>query len=465
MATSRLWRRRRCTLEYHLPVSCVRFKGDVTFTTDEFAADPHQPKESAKATATLEVMAADEPLLKLDVQPMRLCDTKISVAVTDDLRLTTAGFSSTGQAGPVLLGVASAVATVAGTAIGLRAPGVATAAGGLASVMANGGVEGLVGDLDLDLLALDMGIKTAEPKDPWQEYQEHQPDQAELLETCRDTVTALERALAEEAAKLATGSDLDSLSRLSALEKALAVAQAELDRLNSRYDKWRAGKISTRGEQYEYVMSLDDLGKGCSVDDSGNITFDPAAPARAAQEQVWDKLGIAVQVGRKDSQAKEGSGGNPGHLPGQRPNRVVLRIPRHTQLTIYERVGAKTDMKARPVESKPHLIMDKDCRFQAIRLHSSLFGKKVDDITFSDLGGLASYSTERTSGAAGLAQNLSKLPETVTSGLEQSGKMLDQVSGLRSLAATESRAAELALLQWQLALTEAQHKLANLEKG
>jgi hypothetical protein len=464
MDISRLWRSRRCSLEYRLPVSCVRFKGDVTYTTDQLGTDP-QPKKSAKAAATLEVMAADEPQLSLDVQPVRLCDTKVSVAVTDDLRLTTAGFSSTGQGGPIVLGIASVLATVAGVAIDRSLP----------ALSAPGGMTFLAEEIDLEAL-------TKGAVDPvWQKYMDEQGEQATLLEACRKTVAGVEKAIAAEASGLGNGSDVDRLSRLRVLEKMLAIANAELDRLNRRFDTWRAGKISTRVEQHEYVLSLDELGNGCSVD-GGAIKFLGDKSEQDQQETIWNTLGIAVHIDPTD----------PPHTKKvrQRRNQVIIRIPRRVQATVYERVdedvNGKVVGKARLVESRPYLIMDQHCATQTIRLHSSLFGKKADDMTFSALGGMATYSTETTSAAAGLAETLGKLPETVGSGLEQSTKLLDQVSSLRGRAlkeqianlqaqidlkkaeiekaglwATESGAAELARLKQELEFAEIQYKLAN----
>jgi hypothetical protein len=437
-----IWRHRRCSLKYHLPVSCVRFKGDVTYTTDQFAADPTKPKESAKATATLEVMAASDPPLVLDVRPRHLCDTKISVAVTDDLRLTTAGFSSTGQAGPVLLAVAGAAATVMGALTGQA--GLASAGAAATLDAARGAVEGFATGAEPDITK---SVKEApRRKDPWQEYKKEQPEQAALLESCRMSVANVEKTITAEAAKAGTGSEIDRLALLRSLEKTLAIAQAELDRLNLRYDTWRASKTSTWVEQHEYVLSLDDLSKGFLFDEDGTLTFDGDEPVQKMQELIWDTLGIAVHAGRGFRPDKSD--------PGQSHNQVIIRIPGLTQLKVYEKV----DGKPRLVESRPYLTMDRDCATQAIALHGSLFGKKADDITFSALGGLATYSTERTAGSAGLAETLGKLPETVGAGLEQSGKLLDQVSGLKGRALAE----QLAVLQAQIDLKKAEIAMADL---
>ena len=216
-----------------------------------------------------------------------------------------------------------------------------------------------------------------------------------------------------------------TLSQLRILEQQLSVWRAELDRLNAHFAAWRAGTLVQHVTQHADVFTLDQLrAAGVRVDENEEPTFSDQADGAWAR-RIWDRLGLLVTMPRVEV----------GEIPEPtEENRLVVRVPRWTTLSVYERCN---DEKARLQRTIRQLVMDSACPHDEIELKESWFARRSAKLTFSPLGTLTGITEEAESSAAGLATTLSQLPATIQGGLESAQKMRSAWAGLRDAGLSE----------------------------
>jgi hypothetical protein len=407
---------------YRLPLSCIRVKGSRTSVHD-MVLDAETT--SAAATVGLDVMG-DHHVREGEIDSDLFTETKTALEWSDDGRLVTSSVDVTGQGGKIIAGIVGAGAALAG---------VLTANPGLALA---GSAAGAIG---MRFFAPQEAAHEPEPSESEKKvadaYASEHPDVAQTREMYAELVADL---LDRLGAALKNDDDTVRARRLvHALEYDLASARSQLSKLDELFKAWRATKIESRVETYEFTLSLDDIEKaGPTVDSAGTLQWTGQADdrSRKAVQEVLEKLDLLVTVeaapGTTDDAASKSMPEPPPSEQG-----IVIRWPRRVQLTTYEK---KADGFV-PRSSTPALIMDASCHHEVARVSQSLlrwlFSKQKIQMGFSASGGLHSITVGSTSAAAGLADTLGALPGGVASSLGYSKKIVDRVYGLRETAVNQ----------------------------
>ena len=403
---------------YRLPLSCIRVRGSRTWVHDKVL---QTDKQSPSATVGLDVMG-DHHVREAEIDADLFSETKTGLEWSDDGRLVTSSVDVTGQGGRIIAGIVGA-----GTALA----GVLTADPALALA---GSAAGAIGTR---FLAPDVAAHEAWPteieKRVAEAYANEHPDVAQRRQAFAELVADL---LDRLAAAMKNDDDTVAARRLvRAVEYDLALARSQLSRLDELFKAWRATKLESRVESYEFTLSLDDVEKaGAQVDADGAVrwTGEADSPSRMAVEDVLTKLDLLVTVEPAPGTTGDNRGATP--EPDVNERGIVVRWPRRVQLATYEK---KAD-RLIPHSSTPALIMDASCHHEVAKVSKSLlpwlFSRQKIQMGFSVSGGLQAITVGSTSAAAGLADTLGALPGGVASSLAQSKKIVDRVYDLRETA-------------------------------
>jgi hypothetical protein len=452
-------------IPYRLPMSAIRFTGTTQYTTDTILA-PGEEKPSHSAEITLETVADPSSRLIAKVDRDFLQDTKISFELTEDGRLVTGGVDTTGQAGKVIIGAVGVGASIAGVALGLPAavaPALLSAAG-IAAAEKRRGIA--PSDTPEERVA--------------KEYAKRFPGMLSARTEYAELVANLTAEIAKTGSEVASAKGsperAELMQRLRALQKVMNTARAELDRLDEHFKAWRASTIKSREEHHEFLFELGALAKAGTRVEEGELRFPEPSGSDAQKEAmkraqarvstIWDRLGALVTL-EDDGQDRSATDGEPQSTSVGEIEGVEVRVPHRVTLTLWSKADSG---KAVRIHSKPYLITDEASTRFTMKWDESWFGKRSLKLSFSAGGALTSVSTESTSDAAAIAETAATLPATITGGLEQSSKLLDQVEALRTKAADQRLARlkkEIELKQQQilqdgLLATEASH--AELER-
>lgn len=450
-------------ISYRLPLSAIRFTGETQYTEDTILA-PGVEVPSYSAEIALETIADTSSSWVAKVDREFLQDTKISFDLTEDRRLVTGAVDTTGQAGKVLIGVVGVGASIAGIALGLppvAASGLLAAAG---------------------LAAEDTRARKKPTPDEKvaQEYAKRFSVILALREKYAELVSSVSEEIAKVGSEIASAKSstkrADLLHQLRALQKVLGLAREELDRLDEHFKAWRASTKVTRKEKHDYLLDLNSIViAGTRVVD-GALSFpripaddpgkDRIKQAQARVQMVWDRLGAVVTLGDAEANGSQARAPEQAAAGGEIEG-VQVRSPRRVTLGLWTKDDAG---KAVKIQTKSYLVMDAACSQSTMKWDESWFGNRTLKLGFSPNGALTSLSTESTSDAAVIAETAAALPATITGGLEQSSKLLDQIEALRTKS-TDQRLARLKkdielkqqqILQTGLAATEGSH--AELER-
>jgi hypothetical protein len=468
------------TLDYRLPASALRFSGTVTVTRDSLP-NPAVEVAEPRASVALEV-GADPFELAATIKHGLLFDTKTAFKFTDDGRLVSGSVDSVGQAGRVLVGFASLAAADAGLALGV--PGLGAGVAGLRRAEAYGPA----------------------PPDPVAAWRRQFPHLGELRDGYAGSMEAAATALQEATRTLIEspepGEQAAAMRQIRRLERAIAVAQRELGRLDQQFKAWRATMLSTRTETVEQVLSLDDL-RRAGVGLQGQKLVLAPRPAAAEQveqtvidaaigsvRQLWSQLGIAAVVEDPDVSDQGARIGATMGVLSRAAQGIVVRVPRMVTIAVYRRLDAPSAVanelgRAELVERRPYLVMDRCSAHRTVALRRSMFAARRESLEFSALGALQSLGSDDAASAAAAADAASSLPGAIAGGLDESKKVLDALSGLRErgldeqldrvkkevelkqhelaygdLLATEGSRAELERLKQQAAMLEQRKAIA-----
>lgn len=439
-------------VEYWLPTSVLRVRGTVTRRSDGLF-----PKKAATAAVQAQLTldtVADKEVPKGGAHPILcvarirhglLSDTNVHFELTDDRRLVTAGSDSAGQAGKVVLGVTGAAAAAASLAGGF-APG--AVAGAAAAARAARDYERFAPSDERALRAsIETDAKSDEERVAETAFLEEQPQAAlarrhfrdlslRLLDQLGEALTAAEKAGAvEERHRRA-------LARVLSCQKALTVARAEVTRLDAIFEAWRAGKIDEAVERVELTVPIADV----IAARPGAEAWGPQSPRVA---ELLQKLGIYAVA--EDQEAKIPSKAFDESVITLDNGRriaagVILRQPRALTLAVYQytvndhSAAWSGDLEALPfplsadfrlVERKQIYVVDRDSRHEFVEFRSSLWGRKMVDISVSPLGGLRTYTAQSVSAAAAGAETAAALPSSVRGALDDAARMRSELDALR----------------------------------
>ena len=461
---------------YHLPLSCVRVTATVAETTD--AIVPGKPQRSPEATVTLDVIG-DEAPLTATITSGWVRDTNVAFKLTDDGRLVSSAVESSGELGKIVVGAVGVAATVGGVLLGM--PGAGALA--LAPLSAVKGIPGL---------AEGEAAEEYEPKaDPVATaYEAVVPGALALRRAYARDGIELERLSEVAVAALTKATDAagrkEALDRLASYRRGSAGVRSELERLDAHFRTWRATTFKTRLEHHERLLTFDEIREARAVGGGLVIAFAPravasptaeaeafAAAARKKVRRLWNDFGVLIAI--DDFGDKVTSSFH------TEEDEILVRVPRRVQLSLYKRDGE------RPVlaETMPCLIMDDACEVRSVHFRKSLWAKRGEEVSFSPSGALSGLASTRTAAGAAVAEAAAGVPGAVSSGLDQSMKLLAGVEALRTLQidqqlarlkrrievkqqeivaagllATEGSAAELARLTQEAELLERRRALA-----
>lgn len=224
-----------------------------------------------------------------------------------------------------------------------------------------------------------------------------------------------------------------AVRELRSVKAMLAAARSEYERLEGLFKVWRESKITSKTLEREEVVTLNSLVEaGISIGPSGLLNMERE---NAGLRKVFDETGLAVCVEPLSGLCEPREWAD----KVLEPHTLVVRIPRPVRLRVFEKdeTGVYTETR-----SRRHLVVDKACLTEEIRLSEGWFGKRKTGLKFSALGALAARTGSASASAADIADVVGKLPGTITDGLDLSSKFLGQVSALRS-GALDAELAEL----------------------
>jgi hypothetical protein len=429
---------------YRLPMTHVRFSGTVTDSYDTILKK--QLHASPNAIAEIMVMADSSKWCEAKIKHGFFRDTAVSFEFTEDARLTTASSEVTGQAGKLVLGVIGVAATAAGVVLGLPGLAVAAAAGTIAAGKATG---------ETTFAREEKPAEQTDEEKVYDAYKKAHGDVADLRLELAKTQVELKQEMAATAAALASATDTSERTRLlrqlRSSKEALQIAGDEATKLDRHFAEWRASTIKTTTTDYDFTVPLTDL-RNCKLE-NGAIQV----ASGSVLQVIWDRLGLAVipvELGSEQGLDEPEAASVPAN--GDDPkSSVFVRVPRKLRLDIYR----KDDDKALLHRSREYLVMDDKCSVREIDLPKRrLFSKESKTLKFGPGGSLVAVSTASTAAATAAAEIASGLPAGVSGGLEQSKKILDQLSGLSTAAVDQ----QLAAIKKQVELKQQALVLAGL---
>lgn len=437
-------------IAYWLPVSALRLTGTRTVTVDKVLPDA-KTSTSWASTAELHVVADQTgPQLLAKLHAGWLNNTNVELAFSEDGRLTSASSDTSGAAVPLVKGVVVAGAAVTGFLVA-GGPGAALAAAG-AIRRADEALRLVELHLDPDA-ELEAAEDTRAALDPvMAAYERDHRQEALLLELSTRQVGEAETYLAAARGEAIADPSLAKLAELRRREEVLRGAREELSRLRRHFDLWRASKVSTHSEAFEHVVPLDKLWDPPPALAEGKLVWGGTAPERA--QLLWQQLGLLPVVTTLDGAAPP----EPATAPTGAYAGVYVRRPRRVQVTIYRRTSDGDGWSAELVSSQVHDVVDDRSEVAKVPFRSSVWSRRRTAIELSEAGTLVRFEHTTTASAQEIGTALVELPASVVSGLEQAGKLRDQLDTLQD----KDRELELARIRREVAMKKEQLELAGL---
>jgi hypothetical protein len=438
-------------IAYWLPVSALRLTGTRTATVDKVLSDAKSSTTWA-STAELRIVADQAgPQLQAKLQTGWLNNTNVELAFSEDGRLTSAGSDTSGAAVPLLKGVVVAGAAVVGFLV---------AGGPGAALAASGAIRRAVDALELVELHLDPDADREAPEDAPAErdpvmvaYERDHRQEALLLELSIRQVGEAEKNLAAARGDAIAEPSFAKLADLRRREEVLRSAREEFGRLRRHFDLWRASKVSTRSETFEHAVTIDELHwdpPPALV--QGKLVWGKTAPAHA--QSLWQRFGLLPVATPLDGAASP----EPAAAPTSAYAGVYVRRPRRVQITIYRRTSEGDGWEAELVSSQVHDIVDGRSAVVQVPFRSSAWSRRRTVIELSEAGTLAHFEHTTTASGQEIGTALGELPASIVSGLEQAGKLRDQLDTLKD----KDRELELARTKRDVAIKKDQLELAGL---
>lgn len=387
-------------LHYWLATSAVEFTGTHTTTVPAHGgatADEYHSDASLTTRADLV-----QPAVALAVKD-HFADSKISLGLTDDGRLTSSALESLGE-GAILLGSAASLVTSA----------VADAAAAAKIVAAQ----------------IEEGGEAAE--EPFARQ--------DLLDDLTRSENDLAARLVSLAAQIA-GSDggtprpaAPGPEDLSALSSALELVSQQRDRLTKEKVAWESAG-HTVSKASSYTLDVADLPTGSH--------FNPHQEMADAAKKVWADLGVMTSVvDDHEPQAHPidnvPAGDDAPFQPGAE-DRLWYRLPRRVRLDMWKKTE---DGPPELVRSSHVEIIDKHCPHLSLPLGSSgWFGRDTVSVKMGALGTPVLLSSDRDPGLANAATALAKVPTLISTGITDASGIATAWQALDPSAASRQTAA------------------------
>jgi hypothetical protein len=421
--------------EYWLATSAISFTG--TCTTTVSADGPTKDKYQAAASLTTRADGPQEPV-SLIVNSGH-ADTKLSLGLTEDGRLTSSDLESTGE-GPTLLGsavsIVTSLATVAETAV-------------KGEFVAPEGDDKGEGDKS--------GKKRPERK-PF--AGQHQLDQLTDGENkLTDYLVQLSNHIAGDANN---APDRPHPDDLLVVRDALKLVDEQRDRLTKEQVAWAAAQQTTSAISASYTIDIRDL----PTCDDGH-EFKPGPELSAAARTVWNELGLMMclvddhqpQVAVSDPRNDLDDGAP---VQDGAETSIWYRRPRRVRLDLWKKKdGAEKEQEseeAELVQSSQVEIVDKHCQHIPLPLpNGNFWAHDHVSVKMGALGTPVSISDDRVPGLASAATELSKVPSQIASGISDASSI--SADWQKAFPAAPSAAAQ------QTATLKAQEERLRLQAG
>lgn len=445
-------------VRYSLAETVLTFDTTVDHTTDAYGATDQPGRPTTEVTLGVRGTNAS---LSLDLGG-DFGDSDFSVSLTPDQRLSTLSFKTVGAGGQVVSSLGTLIGVIGAAAAGLR-PG--------------GGRPGV-----------------APPPTPAEKaraaWEGDHAAEARLITGYRALIEQQADTLLERRKRLLEvepAAVRDLLASIGRLQRVLEESREELARLEALYAVWRAGTISKRTVTSVQRLTLADLPAA-----QPGATLDPAVLGDRAR-QVWESTGAMVQ-------REEWAAPTPPPIPekvaaltfGERyasirpepvamSERVQWRVARPVTLSVWTRTPAGVQL-VRRFEAR---VLDAASEVRSIPLDDRFFGEESVEVHFDADGSLTSVGGKASSALASFVEALGKAPENVAAGigtglkaqtdlttladaedvrrLAAAKRELEQLQhelDLKGLAATSDEVARLSKLTQQVAIAEAEGKLA-----
>jgi hypothetical protein len=414
------------TIEYKLPLTVARLTATVTVTEDQLNGN----STKAVGDASLATVGDPRDTYKVKIVNKPLNDLSVDLALTDDMRLTSASSESTGQVGTVVTKALGAAATIIGIA----------AAAALAA-----------------------------PEDVDKKYEEEHEDLAHLRNRYRTVLSELAEQLATISEDIANPNADDRprlMASLKLLRSVRADVEAELARLDKHFEAWRATKLTTRTELRTSDLPTDIL----PATTDGTLAWANLSDKCAA---AWTELGVMITMDAIEPSPTATA-------PGDKDEGIWVRVPRPVIWRLWARDVDGDNEKAHLVREGTAVLVDKNCKHEFVSFRRSWWARRSIKVEFSDAGILKKFETAATSSAAAAATALGEASGAISAGLENASKIGSTWQGLRDstserrltqlktqvelkeqeikaagLAATEAQSAELERLKQEVAINEA----------
>jgi hypothetical protein len=349
---------------YWLTTSAVQFTGTKTTTTYPHSPDAKDVKYDAQATLILRADRAVGPV-SLDVKHSWFAESKLSLSMTEDGRLSGAERASTGEGTQILGAVASLTGVLA-----TLAPVIFAAA-----------------------------VPSLEPF-----------PQQDDLKALRDNANKLASKLAIVVGSITAGDNASIEAAgpvLTVIDKAVSLVDGQIDRLTKQQLAWVAGVDSVE----TFTLTLDASELPTKQQLEGGLKDANLDLARF----VWSSLGImaTVEDAGKVADSNEADPFQPGAELA-----VWYRRPRPARLSIRKMDPSTQVVSPDPVSVSDVALLDKKCVHLPIELgKDGLFRTSDYAVTFGANGTPATINSDRDSGLASAAQALAKVPSQVGTGI------------------------------------------------
>jgi hypothetical protein len=400
-------------LHYRAGRSVVTVSGSVTTVESTLeGAPPSSPVTTSKVDLLLEADPRLELLLKSDESFWN--DKKFDLKFAGDGRLISTSSVEAGSGAAILEAGVRIATFAAGVAVRLAAFG--------ASAVQDGKPR---------------GSATAEHSIADEAYAKAYPAAAGRRQALKASLGSLVDSLARASDALATSMDPSALyaarARCRAIQEALEAVRKEAAVTESVFDAWLATTQTTSTTDYTFVLRTLDL--LTDTNDADVLKYATADDIQESQRALAQALNVIVTLDHDPLRPPAGDS-----LPDDLPlEGFYVRVPRPVVISAYETTD---DRGASPRtfhrKSRRRLwVIDEHSDLDFIGSHAHLFDKHTATLSFGDSGSLTKVGIDETSQAKGVAGGLSAGVAQVKATLDDTVKVFDDLSKLRSGAASD----------------------------
>jgi hypothetical protein len=451
-------------IDYRLPESVIQVMGSIERVRDSKVLEADVPDYEEATAEILLVSRGDEGDGQQVLDLKARGDEDFAIELTADQRLTSISYKSIGVGGKVVAAGTTLLATMAGVAA--RAVGGGRKVTGLA-------------DGEPTRAELEEHARAEVEKDAragWDaahlEQHAHQEAYKELRQDASSQIDVARRKIVDCDDPTVVAA---AASRAYRLEAVVAAANVEIAKVETLYRAWRDSFKTSHTERLSWAYPVDAL----PVHDDTAATPNVAELTGRA-EQLWDQLGVLVEIGPADGYHSSRPSVTIGAAPAA--DRVVYRVPRPVRFWVWRR--GKGDLPTLERSFEAHVV-DRFSPTRSMEIDGVLFGESGGTLHFDALGAVTAVGRNTKSGVGAVADAIAAVPGTVAGALDNVTKASTSLGSLadagaerrlqalkrehdtltkkldkEGLAATSEDFARLKRLEQQVAIAKAEEGLA-----